>query len=94
MSIGVIRWEDPPPSHNPGQRGMFVAELVARDLRANPGRWAVVAENNGNVGLAAGIKGGRYPALRPAGAFDAVSRSRGGIFTTYARYLGDGGESS
>ena len=89
-ALGVLRWEDPPPQRRGGRRSNhFPAELVARDLRSKPGEWAVVEESPNRLNLASHIRGGMYPAFRPAGSFDAVSRTdEDGVVRTYARYVG------
>lgn len=87
--LGILRWEDPPPERRGGRpSNRFPAELVALDLRRNPGRWAVVEEAPNRLSLASQIRDGLYPAFRPAGSFEAVSRSLEGVVVTYARYVG------
>ncbi|HEY9418207.1 MAG TPA: hypothetical protein VIQ30_25890 [Pseudonocardia sp.] len=89
MTVGVIRWEDPPPERRGGRRSNgFPSELVSRDLRRHPGQWAVVDESPTRLNLASHIRGGMYPAFRPRGSFEAVSRTEGGVVRTYARYVG------
>ncbi|WP_143194346.1 hypothetical protein [Micromonospora sp. CB01531] len=85
----MIRWEDPPPQQRGGRRPSgFPAELVARDLREHPGRWALVDESPNRLNLASHIRGGMYPAFRPAGSFEAVTRTDGTLVRTYARFVG------
>lgn len=89
----VIRWEEPPPSarggagREPSRR--FVA--IADQLRANPGRWALIqeTEQHGKSGLATHIRLGAIVAFAPCGDFDAVTRRVGDVTRVYARYLGD-----
>lgn len=93
--MSIIRWEDPPDSRKgkAGGRG-FVRnprwQAVADQLRANPGRWAVVAEGE-NAGISGHIRRGKYAAMQPAGSFEAQCVGGGGSFpTVYARYVGAG----
>lgn len=95
----IVRWEDPPPparGKGGGGPGVFRSryDSIAAELRANPGRWAVVdvvdtARERGG-GLVTQITGGHLLCFKPAGDFEAVGRWRGAVLTTYARYLGDG----
>lgn len=91
--MSVIRWEDPPESRKgkAGGRG-FVRnprwQAVADELRAHPGRWAVVAEGE-NAGISGHIRRGKYAAMQPAGSFEAQCVGAGGEFPIiYARYVG------
>jgi hypothetical protein len=92
--VKVIRWEDPPPSRSsiPGRArtpGRFT--VVAEQLRANPGRWAVISESDGpQRGVAYHIRSGAIECFTPRGDFDAVTRRVNGRSLVYARYLGDG----
>lgn len=63
---------------------------VASELRANPGEWAVVAEDVSPT-LAQLIKNGKLVAYRPAGSFESVTRgiSNGRAAKVYARYVGE-----
>lgn len=97
MSDGVLRWEDPPTAHSaagkPKQpRRTDKWRTVAAELRARPGEWAVLleAERFGNGGGIAGkIKAGDLAAFRPAGSFDATTRTVDGLYAVYARYIGE-----
>lgn len=94
--MNIIRWEDPPPSglHNPRDPHLIAHELIAVQLKREPGRWAVVIESTGNEPrLANHITSGHYRAYKPAGSFQAVSRTVNGIRTIYARFVGTQGES-
>lgn len=70
----ALTWKEPPPKR---------WDSVAEELRANPGRWAVV-ELPG-VAYTSHIKRGTLKAFRPAGAFEV--RSHKGEF--FIRYKGD-----
>jgi hypothetical protein len=91
----VIRWENPPfTSHGRHlRRRPSVADdpytPLAEQLRANPGRWAVVAESAPNTYLASAINGGRTPAWQPAGYFEGASRKIGDWYTVWARFVGE-----
>lgn len=90
----VIRWEDPPPSKRSlrKQDGSSRYADVAEELRANPGRWAVVLDGLSGSGssLATQIRMGYTVCFCPAGDFDATIRQTGGRAVVYARYVGDG----
>jgi len=90
----VIRWQVPPESKRPptaGRRTTMYDEAAA-ELRANPGMWGVIYEGRANraSGMVAHILSGAIACFRPAGSFRATSRTRNGVRTVYARYLGDG----
>lgn len=92
---GVIRWEDPPQAGNSGRKnGPRRTEFwraVAEQLREHPGRWALVCDGerwNYAGGVAGQIINGRITAFRPAGHFEATTRSTIGDFQVYARYVG------
>jgi hypothetical protein len=93
--VAVIRWEEPPPgrSNGGGKRESYLAPL-ADELRANPGRWALVhiGDSSGQAtGMATHIARGQVLAFAPAGDFDAVSRRVDGRHRVYAVYLGEEG---
>jgi hypothetical protein len=91
--LAIVRWEKPPPPRfNGGRRPPFSRfQAIAEQLRARRGEWAVVEERPGRArGLAAHIRMGHMDCFQPAGDFDAVTRHRGGVSTTYARFVGDG----
>lgn len=96
--MSIIRFEDPPAPAHPryAPRSRDVAPDVAAELKAAPEDWALLKEfteqRAGTARSAAAvINGGRIPAYRPAGAFEAVTRTVGGEVRLYARYVGDGG---
>ncbi len=87
---GVIRWEFPPTAKPVGRYGVTLAhELIASQLRRRAGEWALVAENPGNSSLAGHIKSASIAAYRPAGAYEAVTRTVDGVVRIYARYVGE-----
>jgi hypothetical protein len=93
----VIRWEDPKPSMQPVETKTRWSryQAVADELRAQPGRWAVIDIFLGpkRTALAAHIRRGAIVCFTPAGDFDAVSRQVYGSTVIYARYVGDESES-
>lgn len=92
--VSVIRWEKPPPTSMHGERRTAPWSRyndLADELRAAPGRWAVIAEWDGSqrTELATHVRMGSIACFTPAGDFDAVSRQVLGKTVIYARYLGD-----
>lgn len=89
----IIRWENPPPSlrDGAGRKRSDRFSDVAAELRAHPGRWAVIEEaaERKQSALANHIRQGAILAFAPAGDFDAVSRRVGGSNRVYACFLGD-----
>jgi hypothetical protein len=88
----VIRWEEPPPGRPAGREtgnGNSRWNAVAAELRAHPGRWALIREGESGSGLATHIRQGHIACFTPAGDFDAVSRQARGVNRVYARYVGD-----
>jgi hypothetical protein len=67
--------------------------ILAADLTATPGKWARVGTyGTGDSArtTASLIRTGKLAAFRPAGAFEAESRSIRGTHTVWARYVGTG----
>lgn len=94
--MSVIRWEEPPPDGNRGMKAPKRSKYwqdVAAQLRERPGRWALVLEGDFNAagGIAGMIKAGRLAAFRPAGEFQALTRTVGSC-SVYARYVGEGAD--
>jgi hypothetical protein len=94
---GVLRWEEPPPTkagqHLRKQGTRFGDEWreIAEELRANPGRWGVIAEGERPLeALVSHIRHARFPVWGPAGSFDATCRKRFDEYTLYACYVGAG----
>lgn len=95
MSAARIRFQDPPQAsrrrgrtnHRPSASDL---EIVA-ELRAKPGRWAIIA-TRGTSGSAAmyayAINNGLRRAFRPAALFEAVERKVNDEFRVYARFIG------
>lgn len=88
----VIRWEEP-PEHGNKRAARLKYQDIADELRAHPGRWAVVTEGvpTGTAGpIAVRIRRGQA-AFAPAGSFEA--RTAGGVGSlnarVYARCVGE-----
>lgn len=80
--VSALEWADPP------SKGSVDWTLVASELRARPGEWAIV-DRNATVARGTAIKKGRIEAFQPAGSFEATMRGNGdGRYTVYARYVG------
>jgi hypothetical protein len=88
----IVRWESPPPAKGKGSTEPSSAFAdIADELRANPGRWAVVKEQPGRYsGLATHIRMGQMICFTPSGDFEATTRRLGERTVVYARYVGDG----
>lgn len=93
----VLRWEEPPPNQLPTRpwttRHSHLKEL-ADELRARPGNWALVFEQEGPASGRAGamathIRLGQVRCFTPTGDFDAVTRKVENITCVYARYVGE-----
>ncbi len=81
-----MKFQDPPKAGN----CKYDHQSIAAELKANPGRWALVFENVFSS-LSVSIKSGRLAAYRPAGSFEALSASRNGSTNKadiYVRYVG------
>lgn len=83
-----INWQEPPSDGRIGNnKGKHIE--FAEQLRANPGRWAVMGEDL-SCSTTTMINRGIILGFAPAGAFEAVTRgvvkNRG---TIYVRYVGD-----
>lgn len=89
--MSVIRWEDPPaaaPGRSGDHRKVIAHELIAIQLRARPGKWAVIVEGYPHASVASLITRGKVRAYAPAGTYEAVARTVGGAQHIYARYIG------
>ena len=84
-----LEFRDPAP----GPRRPHGTRL-ARDLKAQPGRWAAVRRGltaNGAFGASWKIRTGYHGWCSPAGTFDAAVRAEDGGYTLFVRYIGDPG---
>lgn len=86
-----IQWETPPAP----RRGREVQDhsAFAETLRSRPSQWArdprVFPSKSTAYTAAASICHGRAKAFRPAGTFEAVTRTIDGESVVYARFVGD-----
>jgi hypothetical protein len=89
MSSAVFR---NPPGRSVPVPG--VHDAFARELRANPGQWAVWKTYTGEgawnrAGPAAqSVRTGRVQSFRPGGTYEATARSEADGVVIYARYVG------
>lgn len=87
--MSTLVWEEPPDK---GVSKQVWHKDVARELEANPGRWARVgsyATSNSASAVALQIRQGKISAYEPPGAFEAAARTVNSEPRVYARYLGD-----
>ncbi|MGW8329427.1 hypothetical protein ACWGLE_16135 [Streptomyces sp. NPDC055897] len=86
-----IVFEDLPPSTRRPSNSEFRHADAARKLKAQPNEWARVQKRKkrGDAATAAyQIRNGLLAAFRPAGAFEAKSKTVGDDYFVYARYVG------
>jgi hypothetical protein len=89
--MSEFRFEELPIDGRTTTRQRHEHYKAAAALRERPGEWAMVrtaATSNAARSAASQIREGRLTAYRPAGEFDATSRTVGGEFRVYARYVG------
>ncbi|WP_320067843.1 hypothetical protein [Micromonospora sp. RTGN7] len=88
----MIRWEAPPPPLKRGPSPGVGAAMrrAAIELRARPGRWAVVVEGAGTRTLVTRIRQASDQVWGPPGSYEAVCRLVDGCLVVYARYVGSG----
>jgi hypothetical protein len=93
----VLRWADPPPAIKGGARERHYYSpwgVLARQLRGEPGRWAVIHEGSRMEAFSihAIIRAGKVKCFEPRGAFESCTRSMPSgdarIYEVYARYVG------
>ena len=95
-------WEAPAPRARPGRKpGTVTFAGEAAQLRANPGQWLRVrdypwAQEGTARTVGVQIRTGRYTAFRPAGAFEAETRTvlegKQQKIVIWARFIGEHGE--
>lgn len=83
----ALDFVDQPPPSNRGNERLYV--WFAKQLRANPGRWARLPLAN-KAGISTAIGQGKMSAFRPAGHFEAVYRKDldSDDKWNYVRYIG------
>lgn len=87
---GIIAWQDPPePLRKPPGENVYNWQLMAFQLKANPGKWGLLAIGK-NVGMFQGrIGAGKIRWWSPAGSFVARVYTRpDSIKELYAKYVG------
>jgi hypothetical protein len=85
----ALVWEDPPDRYARAVRNW---QKIVAELKAHPGKWAVIAEfpvRSKADSLGVTIRSGRAIAWRPAGSFDAQVHAHGDTFRIYVKYSGD-----
>lgn len=87
----ALLFEDPPSKPRlaapPGHHAK-----VAAELKEHPGEWARIGlygSPSSAAAMAQGIRKGQLAAYRPAGAFEAVSRTVKNEYRVYARFTGE-----
>lgn len=91
MGFHIVFKDLPAPTRRSSGPSFDHADAVQK-LKAQPSEWAVVQERNkrGDAATAAyQIRKGILAAFRPAGSFEAKSRTEDGKFRVYARYIGE-----
>lgn len=95
-----IIWREPPPEAviKAKSRGQAYAGKAAR-LRESPGKSGIIQQydlqDDANARqLTNAVKSGRLAAFRPAGSFDAITATEGGMVNVYAWYVGEPGADS
>ena len=90
MSVEVV-WEEPPVG--PARSGGRFSLAFAKELRANPGRWAKWPTPYTSPGsaaqLAGRIKSGIGAAWEPKGTFEACVRTADGASFVFARFVAE-----
>jgi hypothetical protein len=91
--VPKVTFKNPPEPVRSGSKPVAF-ESEAKQLRARPGKWALLREGV-SQSFAANIQGGRYPFL-PPGEFECVFRTssspaKGGrrLGDVYVRYVGE-----
>ena len=86
--MSALAWQDPPAQGRPGRPPGKHAALAA-EMRANPGRWALIGQY-GTSGLAGVVRNGKIACYAPAGSFETATRKRtDGRWDIYARFVGE-----
>lgn len=84
-----IEWTPPPPPKQGVKKGSKW-DPVAKELKANPGRWACLGRDI-PTGIVTTIRKGELKCFQPAGSFEAVTRNHTSRWQAdvYARYVGE-----
>lgn len=83
----TAKWQEPDRIKSQGLKNW--AE-VADELKTNPQRWALVAENV-STGMAGNLRKGRVSAFRPSANWEFTTRenAEGRVGKLFARYIGE-----
>ena len=87
----ALEFRDPPPPKKARRNWQKIAD----QLKANPGRWAVVASGprrSSVANIASRINRNEYGVFSPVGAYEAVvreSEKTPGRFEAYAQFVGN-----
>jgi hypothetical protein len=89
-STGLV-WEEPPATVRPGSSSPDKYRAEAEELKAHPGKWAVLAEfkdRSQAYRLKSSVEKAKYPAFAPAGSFEGKTHTNGAV-KVYVRYVGE-----
>jgi hypothetical protein len=83
-----LRWADPPATARQSRNSdRYAAE--AAELKANPGKWAVLMEaktRSSAYSVKRGVEKATYPAFSPAGTYEAKTVTANDVTSVYVRY--------
>lgn len=86
-------WEDPPSAARGGVRGRVSKwQTEADELRNRSKEWALLSikqTRGAATSMANDIDNGILHAFKPAGSFEATTRTVGSEYRVYARYVGE-----
>jgi hypothetical protein len=85
-SISSIVWETPEKTKRFVNTGTGKWKRLAQELRANPGKWALVYETKHHTTAPKTFRGKEYERAYRS----SVSSKGGKVYKTYVRYVGDG----
>jgi hypothetical protein len=85
-----IEWTPPPTS---AKRGGSKWDPIAKQLKANPGRWACIGRGI-PTSIASVIRRGEVKCFKPVGSFEVrtANHSERWVADVYVRYIGDNQE--
>jgi hypothetical protein len=96
MASSSIEWATPTiEPGGPGTHDRRDHAAIAKELRANPGQWAIVRAESSKTwakaaagAMASNIRRGANRAYLPPWTFETVVEEKDGMLRVYARYLG------
>ena len=81
-TVDTMDWQDPPPKRSPAYKQMVRYDAIADELRAYPGRWALIEKS--------AKAGGSSPLKRRGCEVRTVQvDDKGKVVDVYARWLPD-----